>query len=73
MQLTVRVHHDEDSYWAEVVELPGCFAAGDTLDELTASVSEAVALYLSDDDAEDDPAPAPLLTVDEIKMLVPSP
>ena len=33
----VLVHEEEDKevggYWAEVVELPGCFASGDTLDD----------------------------------------
>ena len=42
---TARVHSEEDgSLWAEVVELPGCFASGDTLDELWEALQEAVAL-----------------------------
>lgn len=45
MELHVRVHHEDGAYWAEVVELPGCFASGDTLDELAAALKEAVALY----------------------------
>ena len=36
--------------WAEVAELPGCFAAGATLDELVASLEEGVALYLRDEE-----------------------
>ena len=43
----VKVHFEDDSYWAEIEELPGCFAAGDTLDELVASLPEVVGLYLS--------------------------
>lgn len=39
-----QVHQEGGSFWAELVEFPGCFAAGDTLDELQASLSEAVAL-----------------------------
>jgi predicted RNase H-like HicB family nuclease len=46
---TVKVHQENDSYWAEVDELPGCFAAGDTLPELWETLSEAVQLYLEDD------------------------
>ncbi len=45
--LHVDVHHEEGSYWAEVRELPGCFASGDTAAELIESVEEAVALYLA--------------------------
>jgi predicted RNase H-like HicB family nuclease len=33
-----------------VPELPGCFAAGDSLDELMDSLREGIDLYLSDDD-----------------------
>jgi len=49
MELTVNVHHEEGSYWAEVPELPGCFASGDTLDELFSSVREGIRLYLGEE------------------------
>lgn len=42
----VAVHMEGGSYWAEVVELPGCFAAGDTFGELQESLQEAIGLYL---------------------------
>lgn len=48
LELTARIRLEEETYWAEVVELPGCFAAGDTLDELFDSLREAVGLYLED-------------------------
>jgi predicted RNase H-like HicB family nuclease len=48
MELTARIHIEEGSYWADVPELPGCFASGDTLDELFDSLQEGVALYLED-------------------------
>src|SRR5512146_995446 len=41
-------HIEEGSYWADVPELPGYFASGDTLDELFESMQEGVALYLAD-------------------------
>jgi predicted RNase H-like HicB family nuclease len=46
-QLHVEVHHEDGSYWAEVRELPGCFASGRDLPELIESVQEAIALYLA--------------------------
>ena len=51
MELDVVVHHDSDTkgYWAEVAQLPGCFAAGHTRKELLSSLEEAVALYLEED------------------------
>jgi predicted RNase H-like HicB family nuclease len=51
MEYTARIHHEDSSYWAEVPELPGVFASGDTLDELLEGLKEAVALYLGDADA----------------------
>ncbi len=46
---TVRVHRGDDgSLWAEVDELPGCFASGDTLDELNEDLAAAISLYLSE-------------------------
>ena len=51
MELTVNIHIEDGSYWADVPELPGCFASGHTLDELFDSLREGVDLYLSDDGA----------------------
>jgi len=50
--LHVDVHHEDGSYWAEVRELPGCFASGGTVAELIESVEEAVALYLAPPEGE---------------------
>jgi predicted RNase H-like HicB family nuclease len=49
MELTVVVHPEPDGFRWEVEELPGCFASGRTLDELTEALSEAVGLYLGDE------------------------
>lgn len=47
--MTLNVHRDDDgSWWAEVAELPGCFASGTTLDELVEAAREAVVLYSSE-------------------------
>jgi predicted RNase H-like HicB family nuclease len=63
MELTVRVHEEQGSYWAEVVDLPGCFASGETLDELREALDEAVRLH------RDQPSDgAPLLRVNELKL-----
>lgn len=43
----VRVHQESDgSYWAEVLNLPGCFASGHTLDELREGLAEAISLHI---------------------------
>jgi predicted RNase H-like HicB family nuclease len=49
LEVNVKVHQEDGSYWAEVLDLPGCFASGDTLDELKDGLEEALSLYLSDE------------------------
>ncbi len=50
IEYIVRVHEEDDGpLWAEVLELPGCFASGDTLDELREALEEAISLYIADD------------------------
>ncbi|HEY4686177.1 MAG TPA: type II toxin-antitoxin system HicB family antitoxin [Dehalococcoidia bacterium] len=45
---TVIVHEEEEGgYWAEVEELPGCFASGETLDELERDVKEAIEQHIA--------------------------
>ena len=43
MTLTVEVHDEDGVLWGQVVELPGCFATGETLDELMEALGEAIA------------------------------
>ena len=48
-RLTVRVHREPgQDLWAEVEELPGCFASGRDMNELAEALNEAVSLYLSE-------------------------
>jgi predicted RNase H-like HicB family nuclease len=50
MKIKVVVHPaEEDSYWAEVPSIPGCFTQGDTWDELLKNITEAIEAYLSVD------------------------
>lgn len=36
----------EGGYWAEVLDLPGCFTQGQTLDEVYHNLTEAIACHL---------------------------
>ncbi len=45
----VDVHVEDGSFWAEVPELPGLFASGDTKEELEEALTEALSLYLTDE------------------------
>ncbi|MPZ16419.1 MAG: type II toxin-antitoxin system HicB family antitoxin [Luteitalea sp.] len=53
------VHEDHESggYWAEVVDLPGCFASGDTLDELERDVRDAIETYIAAQEKLGKPVP----------------
>ena len=44
---TVQVHEEADHLWAEVAELPGCFATGADAVELDEALTEAIAMYLA--------------------------
>lgn len=44
---TLQVHLEDGHYWAEVAELPGCFASGRDLDELRDALAEAIGMYLT--------------------------
>lgn len=46
MELHVKLHAEDAGFWAEVQEVPGCFAAGGTLEELAESLNEALSLCL---------------------------
>ena len=65
---TVIVHdskeedEEETGYWAEVEELPGCFGAGDTLDELEQDVKYAIESYLLALQDMGEPLPVPKRT-----------
>jgi predicted RNase H-like HicB family nuclease len=48
VDLTVEVHKEGSGYWAHVVDLPGCFAAELSLEELRNALEEAIGLYLWD-------------------------
>jgi len=64
VELTADIRLEEGSYWADVRELPGCFASGNTLDELFDSLLEGVRLYLDDgNEASSKKLPAPSLQV----------
>ncbi len=36
----------EGGYWAEILDLPGCFTQGQTLDEMYHNLPEAIACHL---------------------------
>jgi predicted RNase H-like HicB family nuclease len=63
MEYTARVRHEQGWHWAEVVQLPGCFASGETIDELIDALRESIRLYLDVDQATPEPVVAKKLTI----------
>lgn len=57
MEYKAIIHPAEESgYWAEVPEIPGCVTQGETLEELSANLAEAIAGCLAVGLAGDDGA-----------------
>jgi predicted RNase H-like HicB family nuclease len=42
------LHEEDGSFWAEVKELPGCFASGFSMEELQDALVEAIQMSLPD-------------------------
>jgi predicted RNase H-like HicB family nuclease len=56
LSLAVIVHHaQEGGYWAEVPSLPGCVSQGETVEETTANIKEAIELWLEGTETKDLP------------------
>jgi predicted RNase H-like HicB family nuclease len=64
MELHAVIHEEEGAYWAEVKELPGCFASGHDLEEVKQGLIEAIGLILG----EERPEPV-FVRVDELKLV----
>ena len=45
-EFAVQIHDEYGSYWAQILEMPGCRTEGDTIDELMKNVCEVTELYL---------------------------
>lgn len=61
--ITIAIHEEEGSLWAEVLEMPGCFATGANPQELQLALEEAIGMYLS---AESEPVHAELTTKEQL-------
>ncbi len=49
MQINVILHKEDNGYWAEVPALKGCFSQGDTVEEVTENIKEAIQAWFSVD------------------------
>jgi predicted RNase H-like HicB family nuclease len=44
--IKIPIHNDEDMFWAEVPQLPGCYSQGKTMSEFEENIFEAIFAYL---------------------------
>lgn len=47
VRFTVRIHEEDGSLWAEVVQMPGLFVSGESIDEIQEALTEAMSLYMT--------------------------
>ncbi len=59
MRYAVVIEKGEKNYSAYVPDLPGCVSVGDTLDEVTAEIREAIAFHLDGMREDGTPIPQP--------------
>jgi predicted RNase H-like HicB family nuclease len=71
-EFRVLVHEEDGSYWAEVAELPGCFASGQNLDELRDAITEAITLYVAGQEPSSERPGRTHGRIDEMRILVPT-
>lgn len=68
MKYRVLIEQDEDGMFvAEVPALPGCISQGQTRDEATQNIKEAIALYIESLVAHDEPIP-PSITEELVEV-----
>jgi antitoxin HicB len=61
---TVETKHDEDGWFARVMELPGCMTWADTFEELGPMIEDAMRGWIEDAVEHGDPIPEPRDTKD---------
>jgi predicted RNase H-like HicB family nuclease len=60
MRYAAFIHKDPDSAYGVIFpEVPGCFSAGDTLDEAMSNAVEALAFHIRGIETDGDPVPVP--------------
>lgn len=59
MKYHFKVHREGKGFWAECLELSGCFTQGDSMDELYENMHEALNLYIEEPENSKKLAPLP--------------
>lgn len=76
MKYHFKVHKEGSGYWAQGIELDGCYTQGDTFEELQTNMQEALDLHIEEPEDSNDLAPLPdpsIQTSNDIVEVSPSP
>lgn len=65
-----KIHKEKESYWAQCLELPGCFTQGKTLKELQKNAQEALNIYIEEPGDSQDLAALPDSTIKKSKNIL---
>lgn len=65
LQYAVLFYEGPEDYWMQVPDLPGCFSAGDDLDDARRMVKEAMTLWLEVTAEHGEPIPQMTMTPDQ--------
>ena len=63
MRYHFKIHKENDGFWAECIELPGCVTEGNSKDELFENMRDALNTYLEEPETSEYLAPFPKKTV----------
>lgn len=70
MKYSFKIHKEGKGFWAQGIELPGCFTQGSTLEELQKNMKEALNLMVSEPADSDDFVPLPDKSIKVSKTIV---
>jgi predicted RNase H-like HicB family nuclease/DNA-binding XRE family transcriptional regulator len=70
MKYHFKVHKEGKGFWAECIELSGCFTEGDSLEELRENMQEALNLYIEEPKDSKKLAPFPDETISLSRNIV---
>jgi antitoxin HicB len=65
-----KIHKEKKGFWAQCVELPGCYTQGDTMKELQENMQEALNLYIEEPSDSQDLAELPSESIRRSKNIV---
>jgi predicted RNase H-like HicB family nuclease len=68
MRYVVIIERGEENYGAYVPDLPGCVAVGDTAEEVTQLIQEAIAFHLEGLRLNGEPVPTPTSRALEVEV-----